>query len=428
LEDTYFYNPKTNTVKLETLYKRAKTGKIQYWQVEVIEASPANYGWGIVKTSGQLGTSNPLIHRETITQGKNIGKSNETTPMEQAISQAQSDWNSKRDEGYKSQTDLGIGHQKEGVHHGLFTIHGAVQVPAKSLEEVLEACLPQFNTDASGNPKPMLATDWKKIKKINYPVLLQPKLDGVRCLMVVRFNVGAEKPIVFLSRSGKEYTTLDHIAKVVGNYCFVKGEKATEFILDGEIYSEHLTFQEIVAAVKKQRPESLKLKFRAYDIVSSSTQQDRWNETVALVDKIASSEVQLVTTVMCTEEDVKFQHDKWVQEGYEGAMIRLLHGTYAQGQRSRELLKVKEFDETEYYFQNWEKGLRDEDLIAVCSTSIMADGKLFKAKMVGSVQEKQELFASEIKSDSLMTIKHFGLTEDGLPRFPIGKAFRDVGM
>jgi ATP-dependent DNA ligase len=369
-----------------------------------------------------LGTDKPLVHIELIAVGKNLGKSNETTPEEQAISQAQSDWNKKRDEGYKSLEDLKIGHQKEGVHHGLFTINGIVQVPAKSLEEVLEICLPQFNSDASGNPKPMLATDWKKIKKINYPVLLQPKLDGVRCLMVVKSG----ENVKFLSRSGKEYTTLGHIDNSVSKFLGIQPDAFLSFILDGEIYSDELTFQEIIAAVKKQRPESLKLKFRAYDIVSSGTQQDRWNETVALVDRIASSEIQLVTTLMCIAEDVKFQHYKWVQEGYEGAMIRLLHGTYAQGQRSRELLKVKEFDETEYYFQRWEKGLRDEDLIAVCWTSILADdSKEFKAKMVGTVAEKKELEASTPKVDSLITIKHFGLTEDGLPRFPIGKAFRD---
>ena len=414
-------------MKLETLYKRAKTGKIQYWKVEVIEASPANYDWGIVKTSGQLGTSNPLIHRETITQGKNIGKSNETTPMEQAISQASSDWLKKRDEGYKSLKDLNLVTHEDPTLGTVYTENFGLRCSTNMLSSALERVLPQFNTDASGNPKPMLATDWKKIKKINYPVLIQPKLDGVRCLMVIRFNVGADKPIVFLSRSGKEYTTLSHIAKVVGNYCFVKGEKATEFILDGEIYSDQLTFQEIIAAVKKQRPESLKLKFRAYDTISTADQGQRWDDTVALVDKIASSEVQLVPTwVANNEEEVKAHHDTWVQEGYEGAMIRLYGSKYAQGQRSRELLKVKEFDETEYYFQRWEKGLRDEDLIAVCWTSILADdAKEFKAKMVGTVAEKLELATRLIPQDSLITIKHFGLTEDGLPRFPIGKAFRD---
>lgn len=387
-------------MKLETLYKRAKSGKIQYWQIEVVEASPANYGWGIVKTSGQLGTENPIVHRETITKGKNIGKSNETTPQQQAESQALSDWNKKRDEGYKSLEDLG---------------YLGVKRAEEDLPQLLEQLLPQFNTDASGNPKPMLATDWKKIKKITYPVLLQPKLDGVRCLMIVNVDNGIL--VNFLSRSGKEYTTLTHIEKDI-----VATSPKESFILDGEIYSDELAFQEIIAAVKKQRPESLKLKFRAYDIVSSEPQQERWNKTVALVGKLSSSEIQLVQTLQINyESDVKTHHDLWVQDGYEGAMIRLLHGTYAQGQRSRELLKVKEFDESEFLFLDWEKGKREEDLIAV----LQADNGTFKAKMVGTAKEKKELYTSTIPEGSLLTVKHFGWTEDKLPRFPIGKAFRD---
>lgn len=391
-------------MKLDTLYKRAKTGKIQYWSVSVRDNE-------IVKEAGQLGTENPLLHYETISKGKNIGKANETTPAEQAISQAQSDWNKKRDEGYKSLDDLD-GMQADRLY--------TTSNPA-DLKELLEKFLPQFNTDASGNPKPMLATDWKKIKKIEYPVLLQPKLDGVRCLMIVN----GEENIIFLSRSGKPYTTLNHIKTKV--YDAVLDEDVPyNFILDGEIYSEELSFQEIIAAVKKQRPESLKLKFRAYDIVNDKPQKERWEDVVELVDRIASPDIQLVSTWRVENEtEVKAHHDTWVQEGYEGAMIRLLHGKYSQGQRSRDLLKVKEFDETEYYFIQWEFGQREEDLLAVCH---LPDdfSKKFRVKMMGSKAEKAKLqTAYKDGCGGTITTKHFGLTDDGLPRFPIGKGFRD---
>jgi DNA ligase-1 len=385
---------------LDTLYKRAKTGKIQYWKIKVAGASLSNHGWEIVKESGQIGTENPIIHRETITQGKNIGKSNETTPHEQAISQAQSDWVKKHDEGYKSAQDLNWDNTVD-----------------LTLTEWLEGTLPQFNTDASGNAKPMLATDWKKVKKINYPVFVQPKLDGVRCLMIVSETgeIDGKSSVRYLSRSGKDYTTLNHITT---SCIFPVGE----YILDGEIYSDELTFQEIIAAVKKQRPESLKLKFKAYDIVNSENQVERWAQTKDIVEYIDSPEIQLVPTLIAhSEEDVKESHDGWVQQGYEGAMIRILRGTYAQGQRSRDLLKVKEFDETEYPFLRWEIGQRPEDLIAVLDANAQGE---FRAKMIGTAEEKVSL-QNHPSNTGMITIKHFGFTEDGLPRFPIGKAFRD---
>ena len=90
----------------ETLYKRTKTAAIQYWKISV-EAESDSVSV-VTKESGQLGTLNPVKHQEIITEGKNIGRSNETSPYEQACSEADSDWKKKHDEGYKSLKDLGI--------------------------------------------------------------------------------------------------------------------------------------------------------------------------------------------------------------------------------------------------------------------------------------------------------------------------------
>lgn len=400
-------------MELETLYKRTKTGAIQYWNI-VATDSLDGYSY-ITKESGQLGTKSPIIHNEHIREGKNIGKSNETTHLQQAELQAKSDWTRKHDEGYKSLKDLGIIAIGSNNYQFGEDFYG-------TMELCLDKALPQFNSDASGNVKPMLATDWKKIKKIDYPVLVQPKLDGVRCLMIVSVTdkEGGTSSVRYLSRSGKEYTTLNHITT---SCTFPIGD----YILDGEIYSDELTFQEIIAAVKKQRPDSLKLKFRAYDVVTDSTQENRWSETVKLVDAIASPHVwTVITTIADSKELVTSLHNQYVEQGYEGAMIRLLNGTYAQSQRSSHLLKVKEFDENEFAFKNFEFGQRGvEDLIAVLWNT---DGdKEFRAKVIGTKKEKEELY-EEYKDNSgegkSFTIKHFGFTDENLPRFPIGKGFR----
>jgi len=139
-------------MELDTLYKRAKTGKIQYWKVAVLALTYPT----IFKESGQLGTFSPLQHMEAIKEGKNIGKSNETTPMEQAISQASSDWLKKKDEGYKSLKDLGIEpcslKEFEGKYH--YPGCGVMYMP---LDYSLDQTLPQFNTGATGAIKPMKA-------------------------------------------------------------------------------------------------------------------------------------------------------------------------------------------------------------------------------------------------------------------------------
>ena len=410
----------------ETLFKRTKTGAIQYWKV--LTSPDEHHGCHIVKESGQLGTISPITHREFLNCGKNVGRSNETTPEEQAESQALSDWTKKHDEGYKTLKDLGIitpgeDHVFEiGNGEGYFAGYG-------TLEAALNNEMPKFNSDSNGNPKPMLATCYTKVKNITYPCYIQPKLDGVRCLMVVDTDANPllGGPVKFLSRSGKDYLTLGHISSDVITYLADQLEHPIQFILDGELYNESISFQEIIQAVKKQCPNSLKLKFRAYDIVNNQLQKTRLAQVKELVKVIDSPHVVLTETYIAHDlTEVKKCHDQWVNEGNEGAMIRLTNGSYSQGQRSRELLKVKEFDETEYKFYGWDLGQRLEDLLALCATE---NGSQFKAKMIGTREQKEALYikyqGTNITSDMKLTVKHFGLTTDGLPRFPIGKGIRD---
>jgi ATP-dependent DNA ligase len=404
----------------ETLYKRTRTGAIQQWSI-VADDSLDGYSY-IMKAAGQLG-GKLTHHNEHIREGKNIGKSNETTQYDQACLQAESDWKRKHDEGYKSLVDLGIYYNGDYAR-----VDG--QERSFSLAEALDLILPQFNADANGNVKPMLAKDWDGGKKVKYPCYIQPKLDGVRCLMVINVQwKGKTKntTVKYLSRSGKEYTTLGHITHHVLTSSIVDSKET--IILDGEIYSDELTFQEITQAVKKQYPNSLKLHFRAYDVVSNQSQQDRIGVAKKLVSTINSPLIHWVfTTVAVDQEEVKNFHDKWVQDGYEGAIIRHSSGIYAQGQRSSDLLKVKEFNENEYKLIGFEYGQRGvEDLIAVCEK----DDKEFRAKMQGSKAVKQAIVDEHLTNDELitkvlkLTVKHFGYTDDGLPRFPIGKSIRN---
>lgn len=398
---------------LDTLYKRTKTGAIQQW---AIKTEPSLHGTAIIKDAGQIG-GKQTRHEELITVGKNLGRSNETSPLEQAELQARSDWAGKRDEGYKSLKDLEIVEKGE-----YYTWEKDSTSHIGLLRYVLDKVLPQFNTDSNGQAKPMLAkpVDWNKV---TYPCLVQPKLDGVRCLMVVDVEYGSVK---FLSRNGKEYTTLAHIEKDILFHEPARGF-AESFILDGEVYSDELSFQGIIKAVKKQRPESLQLKFRAYDVINDNVQSTRIYDTMKIVEAINSQYITMVETEFVKVKGrIKELHDLWVKQGYEGAIVRLEEGIYGQGQRSSSLLKVKEFDETEFEFVCFEQGQRKEDLIAVCVTTPAAGSVQFRAKMIGNKLSKQvlETECGELQGKPL-TVKHFGWTDDGLPRFPIGKAFRD---
>lgn len=129
------------------LFKKTSTGKIQEWQVFVdkINLIPT-----IITYFGQVGGKIQISH-ETVVQGKNIGKANETSPMEQAEAQALADWTKQLKKGY-----------------------------AKTIEEAQAGAVDSI---IEGGIAPMLAHKFSEQgHKIKYPALAQPKLDGSRCI------------------------------------------------------------------------------------------------------------------------------------------------------------------------------------------------------------------------------------------------------
>ena len=115
-------------------------------------------------------------------------------------------------------------------------------------------------------------------------------------------------------------------------------------------------------------------------------------------------------------------HDKWVNEGYEGVVIRNPEKEYGYGKRDNRMIKIKKFDDDEYTIIGMNEGLRDEDFVFVLKTE---DGKTFEAKPMGTREQRQD-YRENIDGivGQLGTVKHFGFTPDGVPNLPIFKYVR----
>lgn len=415
---------------LETLYKRTRTGAIQFWKVEYRAALD---GAQIKKTSGQLGTDKPLTHVEPI-QGKNIGKTNETTPLQQAEFDAQSDWKRKHDEGYKSLTDLKIekckiGHLKT---EGYYSYPGC-GLMYQQLDYCLELVLPKFNTDASGEVKPQLAPSKPFVKgKLKYPRQYEKKLDGNRVFCRIKVDKENDKKsvtAVFTSRSGKPINTLSHLVHQLLTSVLLDLEET--IILDGEIYLHGLTLEEINEAIKKENENTKKLEFWVFDLPLHGGNQEQRSITVSdIVKNINSRYIHFETTNLVNSDDEVIKlHDEDVQNGFEGAMLKSLDGMYCSGQRNPAWTKVKMFDDNEFIVTGFRLGQRGvEDIVFKCKCDTAVEGypNEFEVKMSGTRESKQKLYD---KIDELigkkLTVKHFGLSKYGIPNLPIGKAFRD---
>ena len=83
--------------------------------------------------------------------------------------------------------------------------------------------------------KPMLAYPVSN-KPIDYtkPVFMQPKLDGVRCLIQYeRRTQPREDVVVAYSRTGKQWLNIDHILQSLVPFF----QANPNVILDGELYN-----------------------------------------------------------------------------------------------------------------------------------------------------------------------------------------------
>lgn len=266
----------------------------------------------------------------------------------------------------------------------------------------------------------MLAHDYhKRGKDIRFPCFLQPKLDGTRCVVVPGKGL--------FSRNKKAYPHLEHIRRVVDRL-------PATMVLDGELYSDVLTFQEIVGLVKsetltaKQEEDAQHIKLHVYDLVCDLPYEKRWVNLQLLFRRLGASAgaaLVLVPTVVCeNEEAMKVYHAEYMAQGYEGVMLRNRDGMY-RGVRSTALQKYKEFLDDEYEVVGFQEGqgLEEGCVIWMCQTP---EGALFSCRPRGSREARQRLFQEGGEYvGRMLTVRYQEKTDAGLPRFPVGVAFRD---
>ena len=201
-------------MKLPTLYKKSFTGKIQQWDIFVKDVGTAGPVIVIYTRYGQVGGKIQET-QDLISEGKNLGKKNETTVLEQAEFDAKSKWEGKLKDGY-----------------------------AQSLEDAQSG---KVDSIIEGGSEPMLAQSYDKHgHKIEFPCFVQPKLDGIRCLAIIQ-----DGQVSLWSRSRKRITSCPHI-EIELLTIFNSGD----IILDGELYNHDLKhdFEKIISAVRKEDP------------------------------------------------------------------------------------------------------------------------------------------------------------------------------
>jgi len=135
----------------------------------------------------------------------------------------------------------------------------------------------------------------------------------------------------------------------------------------------------------------------------------------------------VVTPKLHLVEEVWNQLDEWIDQGYEGLIYRNPNGIYKHGRSGRDLLKLKKFHDAEYQIVGAIEGKgKDKGTpIWVCRVA-HDDERTFKARPMGTYEWRREAWENRVSYfGKMLTVKYQELTDEGIPRFPIGLEVRD---
>jgi DNA ligase-1 len=330
------------------LYSKDVRNNVKIWYGIVNEES------NIVKTTiytgilkGNIRTINTILK-----EGKNIGKANATSPFQQAVKELKAKVKLKRKKGYKTLEEVASDYEIAAFKN-------------TELYELLDTRLSINKTDANDVLKPMKAVQFKSIKKLKFPYILQPKINGLRGTMQKAIPKGAtmfdnEPRVMILAKEGDEYV-LPHITKT-NIFDSFNG------VLDGELYVHNEILSDIrrrVPIIKNGKPtnnslDSSYVAFYCFDLsIPDINQIERLDEKDGIlqhhsfvyygIDKKYHYDRGLTNTfivnvkhhIVNTIEEIYEALEAALEFGFEGIILREFDAEYMFGGRRTNMIKLK---------------------------------------------------------------------------------------
>jgi ATP-dependent DNA ligase len=272
--------------------------------------------------------------------------------------------------------------------------------------------------------------DYSRIKDNDWPLYVQPKLDGVRCL-IQRDGDDMGFAIRAYSRTGKEWKNIDHILSILAPFFM----KHPNIILDGELYNHNLKndFEKIISLVRKTKPtdedrleSSEMVQFHCYDIIDETLTFEERNKFLQgwfpNLDTIRDVDTRMVYNT----EEVEARHEDFLELGYEGSILR--QNKPYECKRSWTLMKVKDFSDAEATIIGFVEGkgkrkgtlgkflMRDADGVEFGCPP----GKGYNYKDLSNLLHRAKHYIGAIA-----TFTYFERTKAGSYRHPLFKCIRN---
>jgi DNA ligase-1 len=419
------------------LYTLTGNQNIRYWKVGVTQDD--TNGVHICREYGKY-QGKPIVNKKLITESRS-----KKTVYDQAVFEAGNDWQEMIDKkGYVSDME-----QLTNTSGQLTPAPASVPAPVSapictsaSVKKVKISVKPQMTTDALRSFKflPMLANKWIERKKyVTYPCVAQPKLDGVR---YTARRMSATQ-VLLKTRNDAECPFFDEIKMAISGL-----ELPPNVFLDGEFYSKRLPFRTLNGYCNRKKLDGktgyntipkediTNIQYNIFDCYfidePGKPFDQRYQFLSALLSENKNNYLQLVPILPINDEsEIIPVHDKFVLEGYEGIIIRNSQSPYKLKDRSNDLLKYKNFHDTEFEIVGakaptngkeenciiWELKLPDSELTFSC-----------RPRDTYASRKADWLEYNEHPSHFIglpYTVRFQETYENGIPRFPSGIAIRN---
>ncbi|QOP41469.1 DNA ligase [Sulfurimonas marina] len=228
--------------------------------------------------------------------------------------------------------------------------------------------------------------------------LMSEKLDGVRAYW------DGEK---LISRGGKEFFAPKEFTK-----------DFPPFAIDGELWSKRDDFENISSITSQKTPHK-GWKQITYNIFEVPYQKGGLLQRINILQNYLKTHpettIRMIKQIKCKNKNHLRNFLKEVEEkGGEGVVIRELNAPYI-AKRTNKSLKVKSFDDTECKVIGYKQGKGKYSQKVGSLTCQLENGKVI---YLGSgLDDFQRENPPEI--GTVVTFKYYGLTKNGIPRFPV---------
>jgi len=280
--------------------------------------------------------------------------------------------------------------------------------------------------------KPMLAYP-VSAKPINYEdkIFIQPKLDGVRC--VIQFephnNQHNGGEVKAYSRTGKPWLNIEHILFNLKPWFILN----PDVVLDGELYNHNLKndFNKIISLVRKSKPTpedrleaAQYTEFHCYDIIDETMTFEERNRFI--IQNVPRNQCvkHVDTNYAYDDAHAKRVHKINLDHGYEGSIVRT-NDTYAC-KRSHNLRKFKDFHDTEATIVGFVEGKGKRKGTIGKFIAEDKDGVMFGMPVMDKFKYLQDNFKlMQGWVGKTATFTYFERTKANSYRHPLFKALRN---